>query len=99
MADQLQAEIDTGIGTENQLLVKTIVRRLSDLTGGRDLIVGDVGQHQMMLARFYNFQTVNSWFTSGGAGTMGCSLPMAIGVKLARPAERAWSVSGDGVSR
>ena len=96
MADQLQAEIDTGIGTENQLLVKTIVRRLSDLTGGRDLIVGDVGQHQMVLARFYNFQTVNSWFTSGGAGTMGCSLPMAIGVKLARPAERVWSVSGDG---
>jgi len=96
MADQLQAEIDTGIGTENQLLVKTIVRRLSDLTGGRDLIVGDVGQHQMVLARFYNFQTVNSWFTSGGAGTMGCALPMAIGVKLARPDERVWSVSGDG---
>jgi len=96
MADQIQAEIDTGVGTENQLLVKTIVRRLSDLTGGRDLIVGDVGQHQMVLARFYNFQTVNSWFTSGGAGTMGCSLPMAIGVKLARPDERVWSVSGDG---
>ncbi len=96
MVDQLQAEIDTGLGTENQLLVKTIVRRLSDLTGGRDLIVGDVGQHQMVLARFYNFQTVNSWFTSGGAGTMGCALPMAIGVKLARPDERVWSVSGDG---
>lgn len=95
MVDQLQAEIDTGLGTENQLLVKTIVRRLSDLTGGRDLIVGDVGQHQMVLARFYNFQTVNSWFTSGGAGTMGCALPMAIGVKLARPDERVWSVSGD----
>ena len=27
---------------------------------------------------------------------MGCSLPMAIGVKLARPDERVWSVSGDG---
>lgn len=96
MADQLQAEIDTGLGEENQLLVKRIIRQLSDMTGGRDLIVGDVGQHQMVLARFYNFQTVNSWFTSGGAGTMGCSLPMAVGVKLARPSERVWSVSGDG---
>jgi acetolactate synthase-1/2/3 large subunit len=96
IAGQLQAEIERGIGREGQLLAKTIVSRLSHLTGGKDIIVGDVGQHQMMLARFYNFQTFNSWFTSGGAGTMGCSLPMAIGVKLARPDERVWSVSGDG---
>jgi acetolactate synthase-1/2/3 large subunit len=50
----------------------------------------------MISARYYNFQTNNSWFTSGGAGTMGCSLPMAIGAKLARPEERVWSISGDG---
>jgi acetolactate synthase-1/2/3 large subunit len=96
VADQMQAEIDAGIGREGQLLAKSIVTRLSDLTEGKDIIVGDVGQHQMILARFYNFQTLNSWFTSGGAGTMGCSLPMSIGVKLARPDERVWSVSGDG---
>ena len=50
----------------------------------------------MMSARFYNYQTENSWFASGGAGTMGASLPMAIGVKIARPDERVWSISGDG---
>jgi acetolactate synthase-1/2/3 large subunit len=27
---------------------------------------------------------------------MGCALPMAVGVKLARPDERVWSISGDG---
>lgn len=96
IADRIKAEIDTGIGREGQLLAKTIISRLSHLTRGKDIIVGDVGQHQMILARFYNFQTVNSWFTSGGAGTMGCALPMSIGVKLARPEERVWSVSGDG---
>ena len=96
IADQIQKEIDAGVGREGQLLVKTITSRLSRLTQGKDIIVGDVGQHQMILARFYNFQTVNSWFTSGGAGTMGCALPMSIGVKLARPDERVWSVSGDG---
>jgi acetolactate synthase-1/2/3 large subunit len=95
-AAALAAEIEKGLGNEGQLLAKTIVSRLSKLTGGKDILVGDVGQHQMMLARFYNFQTFNSWFTSGGAGTMGCSLPMAMGVKLARPGERVWSVSGDG---
>ncbi len=96
IADALQKEIDSGVGREGQLLMKSIVTKLSDLTEGKDIIVSDVGQHQMILARFYNFQTANSWFTSGGAGTMGCALPMAVGIKLARPKERVWSISGDG---
>ena len=96
IADEVQEDIRCGVGKEGQLLMKTIVSKLSAVTGGKDIIVADVGQHQMILARFYNFQTPNSWFTSGGAGTMGCALPMAIGVKLVRPDERVWSVSGDG---
>jgi acetolactate synthase-1/2/3 large subunit len=93
---EIEAEIAAGVGDGGKLLMKTIIRRLSDITEGKDIIVPDVGQHQMMSARYYNFQTNNSWFTSGGAGTMGCSLPMAIGAKLARPDERVWSISGDG---
>ncbi len=96
IAADMQKEIDSGIGKEGQLLMKRIVSNLSHVTRGKDIIVSDVGQHQMILARFYNFQTPNSWFTSGGAGTMGCALPMALGVKLARPDERVWSISGDG---
>ena len=96
IADEIRSEVEAGTGKQGQLLMKTITRKLSDVTGGNDIIVSDVGQHQMILARFYNFQTANSWFTSGGAGTMGCALPMAVGVKLARPGERVWSISGDG---
>ncbi|MGB5984109.1 MAG: biosynthetic-type acetolactate synthase large subunit [Desulfobacterales bacterium] len=96
IADEIQAEIDGGIGSEGQLLMKTIASRLSAVTAGNDIIVADVGQHQMIMARFYNFQTTNSWFTSGGAGTMGCALPMAAGVKLVRPDEQVWAVAGDG---
>ncbi len=96
IANELQDEICAGVGKEGQLLMKTIVRKLSDITRGKDIVVSDVGQHQMILARFYNFQTINSWFTSGGAGTMGCALPMAVGVKLVRPGEQVWCVSGDG---
>ena len=91
-----EAEVAAGVGGDGKLLMKSIIRRLSDITEGRDIIVPDVGQHQMVAARYYNFQTNNSWFTSGGAGTMGCSLPMAIGAKLGRPDERVWSISGDG---
>ena len=96
IAAAIEEEIDSGVGREGQLLMKRIARQLSEVTGGRDIIVADVGQHQMIMARFYNFQTTNSWFTSGGAGTMGCALPMSVGVKLSRPDERVWSVSGDG---
>jgi len=96
MADDMAQEVAAGVGDGGRLLMKTIVHKLSEVTGGKDLIVADVGQHQMISARYYNFQTRNSWFASGGAGTMGCSLPMAIGVKLARPDERVWSISGDG---
>ena len=96
MQEELQSEIDKGLGDNGKLLMKTIISQLSKATKGKDLIVPDVGQHQMMAARFYNYQTENSWFASGGAGTMGVSLPMAIGVKLSRPKERVWSISGDG---
>jgi len=97
MAEELHQEIESGIGDNGDLLMKSIVHQLSELTEGKDLIVPDVGMHQMMAARFYNYQTTNSWFASGGAGTMGASLPLAIGVKLARPTERVWSISADGV--
>ena len=43
IADRIQKEIDAGIGREGQLLAKTIISRLSRLTRGNDLIVGDVG--------------------------------------------------------
>lgn len=96
IASETAREIEKGVGPEGRLLMKTIASRLSEVTGGRDIVVADVGQHQMIMARYYNFQTANSWFTSGGAGTMGCALPMAVGVKLVRPDERVWSISGDG---
>jgi acetolactate synthase-1/2/3 large subunit len=93
---EVETEIAAGVGDNGKLLMKTIIRRLSDITDGKDIIVPDVGQHEMMAARFYNYKTENSWFASGGAGTMGCSLPMAIGAKMGRPDERVWSISGDG---
>jgi acetolactate synthase-1/2/3 large subunit len=96
IAAAIQQEVAGGVGREGQLLMKTVVSELSRVTQGKDIVVADVVQHQMISARFYNFQTVNSWFTSGGAGTMGCALPMAVGVKLARPDEQVWAISGDG---
>ena len=85
-----------GLGPNGKLLMADIVAKLSAVTKGQDNVLADVGQHQMFTARYYNFQRFNTWFNSGGAGTMGFALPAAIGVKLARPTERVWAVIGDG---
>ncbi|MBN2101199.1 biosynthetic-type acetolactate synthase large subunit [Candidatus Dojkabacteria bacterium] len=92
----ISKQIRKGTGPNGRLLMKTVISRLSEITKGQDNIVADVGQNQMMSARFYNYQRFNTHFSSGGLGTMGFSLPTAIGVKIARPKERVWAICGDG---
>ena len=93
---EVEAELKNGKGIEGKLLMRRIVSDLSKVTKGQDMIVTDVGVHQMITARYYNYQKNNSFYTSGGAGTMGAGLPMSIGVKLVNPDETIWCVSGDG---
>ncbi len=85
-----------GRGDSKNLLMGTVLRKLSDMTDGRDNVVADVGQHQMFAARYYRFHRFNTWFNSGGLGSMGFSVPAAMGVKYARPKERVWVIVGDG---
>ena len=84
--------------TEGELKMAEIVNKLSELTNGDAVIVTDVGQHQMVTSRYYQFKEGNSRsnITSGGLGTMGFSLPASIGAKLAKPNKVVISVSGDG---
>ncbi len=72
---------------------------ISDLwreTGGKAVMVTDVGQHQMWEAQYYKHEEPHTLITSGGLGTMGFALPAAIGAKFARPDEEVWVVVGDG---
>jgi thiamine pyrophosphate-dependent acetolactate synthase large subunit-like protein len=55
-----------------------------------------VGVMMPLTKQTYMPLSVDEIEATGGAGAMGCALPMSIGVKLARPEERVWSVSGDG---
>jgi acetolactate synthase-1/2/3 large subunit len=73
-----------------------VIRALHQATGGDAVVVSDVGQHQMWVAQYYRFRRLNSFFTSGGLGTMGYSLPASLGVQVAHPKEPVWVVVGDG---
>src|SRR5437588_3072946 len=64
--------------------------------GSNAIVVTDVGQHQMWEAQYYKHEEPRSLITSGGLGTMGFSLPAAIGAKFARPDAEVWVVAGDG---
>ena len=73
-----------------------VVELLSELTNGEAIIVTDVGQHQMMAARYYQYNQTKSNVTSGGLGTMGFALPAAIGAKLGAPDKQVIAIIGDG---
>ncbi len=60
------------------------------------LVATDVGQHQMWVAQAFPFRRPRTLLTSGGLGTMGFGLPVAIGAALACPGRRVACVSGDG---
>src|SRR3989449_3246912 len=75
---------------------EVILSALADVTGGRGTIVSDGGQHQMWGAPRYPFPRPNNHITSGGLGAMGFAVPAAMGVRMARPDEPVWAISGDG---
>jgi len=79
-----------------QIRMDEVICKLSELTNGKAILVADVGQNQMFSARFYDFKLPNSYITSGGLGTMGFSLPAAIGAKLGAPQREVFAVMGDG---
>lgn len=73
-----------------------IIESVQKLTTADDIIVTDVGQHQMWVSQKYKFEKPRTWCTSGGLGTMGYGMGAAIGAQTANPDKRVVLFTGDG---
>ncbi|MDX1365627.1 MAG: biosynthetic-type acetolactate synthase large subunit [Arenibacter latericius] len=80
----------------DELKMDEVIKMLSEITNGEAVVVTDVGQHQMMTARYYQYNKTKSNVTSGGLGTMGFALPAAIGAKIGAPDKPVVAIIGDG---
>ena len=73
-----------------------VIDAVSEATGRKAILVTDVGQNQMMAARYFKFTERRSILTSGGMGTMGYCIPAAMGACIARPDRTVCAFTGDG---
>ncbi|UYO98397.1 acetolactate synthase large subunit [Microbacterium sp. M28] len=96
--DGLRDEFPLGFQptTDGLLSPQHVIQRIGELTGPEAVYAAGVGQHQMWAAQFIKYERPNSWLNSGGAGTMGYSVPAAMGAKVAEPHRVVWSIDGDG---
>lgn len=80
----------------SKLTMGEVVTKVSAATGHSAVAVTDVGQNQMMTARYFRFTSPRSFISSGGLGTMGFGLPAAIGAKIGAPERTVCLFCGDG---
>lgn len=82
--------------TEGPLLMGEVANDVAEATHGEAVLVTDVGQNQMMSARYFKYSKNRSIITSGGLGTMGYGLPAAMGATYGAPERTVCCFMGDG---
>jgi acetolactate synthase-1/2/3 large subunit len=96
--DGLRADFPLGYSEPDDGLLapQWVIQRIGEITGPEGVYVAGVGQHQMWAAQFIDYERPHAWLNSGGAGTMGYSVPAAMGAKVAQPDRPVWAIDGDG---
>lgn len=81
---------------EGPIKMGEVVRKVTEMTDNKAILVTDVGQNQMLAARYFKFTEKRSMVTSGGMGTMGFGLPAAVGATFGVPDRLVCAFMGDG---
>ncbi len=92
---QIKNEIPTENETQGYVNPKMFIRKLSAKLPENTICVADVGQNQIWTCNNFQFKG-GRFLTSGGMGTMGYSVPAAIGAKFASPDSEVVAICGDG---
>jgi len=79
-----------------EITMGEVIHKISEATDNKAILVTDVGQNQMMAARYFKYSETRSLVTSGGLGTMGFGIPAAMGAKVGAPDRTVCMFSGDG---
>ncbi|WP_185864533.1 biosynthetic-type acetolactate synthase large subunit [Blattabacterium cuenoti] len=82
--------------TKKGLTMGEVIKWINKYKEKNAILVTDVGQHQMIASRYFDFSCKKSQITSGGLGTMGFALPAAIGAKLGSKNRQVICIVGDG---
>ena len=87
--------VDHRVFSDKLVNPNLLVQMLSEKMDENGVYVADVGQNQLWSADNYVMKS-GRFMTTGGMGTMGYSIPAAMGAKMYDPAVQAVAVCGDG---
>ena len=91
------APVLSHLKTNGKMSTEDVLNLINSYTKSLNpVIITDVGQHQMIAAKCFEFHTSKRFLTSGGMGTMGFGLPASCGVHFAQPDSCIINITGDG---
>lgn len=94
--NKVKISVPTENETEGFINPKMFIKKLSDTLPDNSVCVADVGQNQIWTCNNFNIKKNGRFLTTGGMGTMGYSVPAAIGAKMADPQKEVVVICGDG---
>lgn len=94
--DEMRCDLPIKSAASGYVNPREFMAVLDSLLPQHSIVAADVGQNQIWTARGLTYSENRRFITSGGMGTMGYSLPAAIGAKAADADAEVVAICGDG---
>ncbi|HIZ55816.1 MAG TPA: biosynthetic-type acetolactate synthase large subunit [Firmicutes bacterium] len=96
LTEKKEAFMHPAPAQDGRVSPKQFMRMLSAKAAADAVVVADVGQNQIWTCNYFEMKGQTRFLTTGGMGTMGYSVPAAVGAKLAAPQRQTLAICGDG---